>query len=220
MGTRVGWVAASVAAALGSAISFDAAAATLYLTDTVTYNGSANVLTGASNPANNIDPTSSWNYGNTPLHDQLFPSGTVDFYDDYVFTTRGAVGNSITTKISLGDLNDPNLAINNLQVRLYRIDASNPAGTTGSVSTNIVDSWSTSVNLAPGVTSTLAITLPAAFGAGTYDLQIRGDVAGGAGGSYSGVLNLVPVPLPAALPLLLSGLGLFGGLVGRSKRVA
>jgi hypothetical protein len=47
---------------------------------------------------------------------------------------------------------------------------------------------------------------------GSYVLEIRGNVTGSAGGSYSGVLNLAPapVPLPAALPLLLSGIGLFG----------
>jgi hypothetical protein len=41
-------------------------------------------------------------------------------------------------------------------------------------------------------------------------LEIRASSVGTAGGSYSGVVNLTPVPLPAALPLLFSGLGLFG----------
>jgi hypothetical protein len=52
--------------------------------------------------------------------------------------------------------------------------------------------------------------------AGTYDLQVRGTTEA-LGGSYSGVMNLTPVPLPAAFPLLLSGLGMLRGL--RRRRV-
>jgi hypothetical protein len=52
---------------------------------------------------------------------------------------------------------------------------------------------------------------PTTLAAGTYVLEIRGDVTGSDGGTYSGSLNLNPVPLPAALPLLLSGFGLLGG---------
>jgi hypothetical protein len=51
--------------------------------------------------------------------------------------------------------------------------------------------------------------------AGTYVLEIRGNVTGTSGGGYGGVLNLTPVPLPAALPLLLSGLGLIGAAARR-----
>jgi hypothetical protein len=54
--------------------------------------------------------------------------------------------------------------------------------------------------------------------AGTYVLEVRGNVVGSAGGSYSGNLNLVPTPLPAALPLLLSGIGLLGGVIRRSGK--
>ena len=57
--------------------------------------------------------------------------------------------------------------------------------------------------------------------AGSYVLEVRGNVTGSAGGSYSGSLNLVPTPVPAALPLLLSGLGIFGGAVrSRSSQPA
>jgi PEP-CTERM motif len=58
---------------------------------------------------------------------------------------------------------------------------------------------------------------PTTLAAGTYVLEIRGDVTGSSGGTYSGELNLNPVPLPAALPLLLSGLGLLG--FARKRRV-
>ncbi len=59
---------------------------------------------------------------------------------------------------------------------------------------------------------------PTTLSAGTYVLEVRGNVTGTAGGGYSGVIDLQPVPVPAALPLMLSGLGLLGGLL--RKRAA
>ena len=56
-------------------------------------------------------------------------------------------------------------------------------------------------------------TLYATLNPGTYVLEVRGVVTGSTGGSYAGTLQVAPVPLPAALPLLLSGLGLLGGLI-------
>jgi hypothetical protein len=50
---------------------------------------------------------------------------------------------------------------------------------------------------------------------GTYDLQIRGEVATSGSGSYGGAVSFTPVPLPAGLPLLMSGLGLLGVAAAR-----
>jgi hypothetical protein len=58
------------------------------------------------------------------------------------------------------------------------------------------------------------VITPHTLTAGTYDLQVRG-TTDTLGGSFSGVLNTAPVPLPAALPLLLSGFGLLGGMLRR-----
>ncbi|HWM65930.1 MAG TPA: PEP-CTERM sorting domain-containing protein [Steroidobacteraceae bacterium] len=54
-------------------------------------------------------------------------------------------------------------------------------------------------------------------------LNITGCLIAGSGdvlqnARVCGNLNLVPTPLPAALPLLLSGIGLLGGLVRRSAK--
>jgi hypothetical protein len=60
-------------------------------------------------------------------------------------------------------------------------------------------------------------TLSTTLAAWTYVLEVRGNVTGTSGGSYSGTLNVAPVPLPAALPLLFSGLGLLGGGLARRR---
>src|ERR1700744_3734870 len=72
----------------------------------------------------------------------------------------------------------------------------------------LIDAWTNDMP-APGIsTVTLGQT---AFGPGTYDLQIRGDVLGPPpSGGYGGSVTFTPVPAPAALPLLLSGLALLG----------
>jgi hypothetical protein len=66
--------------------------------------------------------------------------------------------------------------------------------------------------------ATLVQINPTMLGAGSYVLEISGTSSGSIGGNYTGSLELQAVPLPAALPLLLSGFGLVGGL--RRRRTA
>lgn len=131
------------------------------------------------------------------------------FGDYYVFTVANATVDSMTSEINLGTL-----SISDLQERVYSIaaNASQPVviGTPAGFQTN----WTSPLNFTEGPESGMYTVMnPTTLAAGTYVLEIRGDVSGSSGGTYSGELNLQPVPLPAALPLLFSGLGLLGGIL-------
>jgi hypothetical protein len=137
------------------------------------------------------------------------------FYDDYVFTVANATVDSVTSEINLGTL-----SISDLQERVYSTagNATLPvvSGTPAGFQTN----WTAPLNFTAGPESGMyTVMSPTTLAAGTYVLEVRGDVTGSAGGTYSGELNLNPVPLPAALPLLFSGLGLLGGMLRKRRRV-
>jgi hypothetical protein len=130
------------------------------------------------------------------------------FYDDFIFSIpTGASADSITSTISLSNV----LSVNNLDVRLYNATGNSPLPVLGTPVGTVIDG--TLTNVGGGMVDTLSATLAA----GTYVLEVRGNVTGTSGGSYSGTLNVAPVPLPAALPLLLVGLGGLGALL-RQRR--
>ncbi len=132
-----------------------------------------------------------------------------NFYDDYEFTVASSTIDAVSSTIKLQNL----LEVDNLQMRIYTAAGNSPPVLGGSVA-GLQAAWSTAVNFPAGSESgEISALSDVMLGAGTYVLEVRGDVVGTAGGSYSGNLNLAPVPLPAALPLLLSGLGVLGGLV-------
>jgi hypothetical protein len=143
-----------------------------------------------------------------------------NFYDDYVFTVGPATIDAVSSTISLGK----SLSLDNLEMRLYTSDGSSvpvlgnsPPGLKSGNPTN--GGWSAPIDFSAGSQSgQISVLNDVMLSSGTYVLEVRGDVTGTSGGSYSGTLNLTPVPVPAALPLLVSGLGLLGGLV--RKRVA
>ena len=150
------------------------------------------------------------NVASSPLID-----GTAfTFYDDYLIKVPDNTFNLLTESISLGDS-----SISNLQVRIYAEPAdSSLLPLTGTVP-GAIEGWSQTINFTGGSISQSVIfpNPPAMLSQGTYVMEVRG-VAGANGGTYSGNLNLNPVPLPAALPLLLSGLGLAGGFLRRRSR--
>ena len=135
------------------------------------------------------------------------------FYDDYVFTVSNATVDSVTSEINLGSL-----SIGNLEERLYSVAANSTLPAINGPATGFQTNWTAPVNFSAGGESGMVTVMdPTTLAAGTYVLEIRGDVTGSSGGTYTGELNLNPVPLPAALPLLLSGLGLLGGLARKRR---
>jgi hypothetical protein len=141
------------------------------------------------------------------------------FYDDFVFTVSDSTANDITSTISLSSGSN-GTSILNLSARLFAIAGNTtlPAFPPEPVSGTIADAWSTDTVLSPNSTASVVVIPESVLPAATYVLELRGDVNGTGGGSYSGTLNVNPVPLPAGLPLLASGIGLFGGWLRRRRR--
>jgi hypothetical protein len=151
------------------------------------------------------------------------PGGPWNFQDNFAFTTTGATihGTEIAFQTDA----------TNLQVRL--ISATDVNGHPVPVTTNSNAAGQELVN-GPSVVSVIngwttyptgaidfTVLMPAAVSAGNYILQVRGDAS--TPGSWGGTVTFDAVPLPAALPLLLSGLGglgFFGGARGLRRRVA
>lgn len=202
-----------------------ASASTFDLTDEVTYTGTSVLVTSVDAANGVISPTVSYGisnaYNGAPIAAD-FPGGTAtgsggpwNFYDDYVFTV-GPSGSSIQS--ALISFSTGVTGISDLQGRIIGVSgtfsAANNLGAPASGNT-LVDAWMNTSPVAGINTVNLNSTT---FGPGTYDLQIRGEVLGSpASGSYGGSVTFTAVPLPAALPLMLSGLGLFGGLRGRRR---
>jgi hypothetical protein len=132
------------------------------------------------------------------------------FYDDYILTVANSTVDAASFVLNEGTV----LAVDNLQMRLYEVDPKNPLPNLSHSPAGLMADWSAPIS-ANGSSTNLGATL---LNSGTYILEVRGDVTGTAGGSYAGLIDLQPVPLPAALPLLLSGLGLLGGVVRKRVR--
>lgn len=131
-----------------------------------------------------------------------YPLG-FEFYDDYVFTITGAVANAVTSTISTGAL----LNINNLQARLFVLTTplpylgAPPSGT-------LIQAWGAAFTCGAGCSGETVILANTVLAPGTYVLELRGIVGGSVSGSYGGALNLTPVPVPAAVWLFGSALGM------------
>ncbi|MDQ1303787.1 MAG: hypothetical protein QG595_1770 [Pseudomonadota bacterium] len=181
-----------------------------------TFNGSINVTTGAG--ANTALPVPGSDfYGNTfaaPTLNFTAPAAATGFgfYDDFIFTIPvGAGTNSVTSSISIPG----SLQISGLQSRLFALPLGYTGGALGACPGGCLAVWGAEV-LAANVTYT--VLNPTLLGPGSYVLQIRGDATGAFGGSYSGVLNLTAIPVPAAVWLFGSALGGLGLL--KRRRVA
>lgn len=141
----------------------------------------------------------SQSYGST----FTLPQATGDrFYEDYAFTIPVGSFNSITADFNLGSF----LSIADVQARLYA-GAPGVVGAAPLTGVTIVQSWSTPIS---GGAGTLNVIDPTPLSSGSYVLEIRGTVTGSSGGSYSGLLNISPVPEADGLVMALAGLGFLG----------
>lgn len=132
-------------------------------------------------------------------------SATDTFYDDYAFTVSDASFSSISATFNLGEL----LNVANLSARLF-------TGTpwTGSTpgtlnASDLLLRWTDTIASGTG-TASYQVIAPMTLAPGQYVLEVRGNVTGTSGGSYSGVLNLSPVPEASGGLMVLAGLGLLG----------
>jgi len=223
--SRAGSVSTAIRTAGGllAAILLPAAASAtqvpLPLSYQTTYNGSATVTT-PSFPSGTLtvvpNAPTAYFYGDTfsgatPIIPATITAGHpagYGFYDDFVFTVGPAQVDSISSTISLGSLQ-----VAGFSERLFNLSG-NTLPTFGTPAGGAIDAWSTP--LSGPISGTVNVLPVTTLAAGTYVLELRGTVA--SAGSYSGTLDVTPVPLPAALPLLLGGLGLFGA--ARRRRAA
>ena len=136
-----------------------------------------------------------------------------NFLDKFNFSlvTPADVASIIATiNFSAGAGGVPLFGISDLQVNLRQVLPS---------SSLLLVSWLTVTTPAPGLQQVVALTPSSTLSAGDYSLAVRGVLA--APGSYSGsLIAMTPaaVPVPAALPLLILGLGALGGGAGVRRR--
>lgn len=138
-------------------------------------------------------------------------SGADTFYENYAFTIAPSTFVSLSSTLSFGDF----FGVNALQARLYRGDVDTVI--TGAAGTALVQGWGQSFSAGQS-TVTNALIKPLQLSAGSYVLQIRGQVSGDFGGSYSGHIALSPVPEPQTYALLAGGLLAIGLMLNRSRR--
>ena len=190
----------------------------------------AGLASSIANPGNGtisqLSGIGSYTYANAFSADQTgnpYSITTAGFYDDYVITVAAGEVDSISSTITTGKSS----AITNLQVRLYDYTANGGVAPllTTPVAGSAVQFWSTAFSIPspvpgqPAISSTYDVLPTTTLAAGTYVIEVRGMATGTLGGNYSGTLNVTStsaVPVPAALPLLFSGLGVFG-VFGRRR---
>jgi hypothetical protein len=207
-------------------VSGPAAAATVpvspggSLSLTATNSGNNNSANSATGKTSSLSAGGGYTYANGFNGKQTtnFSTTSFGFYDDYVISIGAGQVDSITSTITIGSA----AGISGLAVRLYDYTANGGVApllakpATGSA----FDSWSTTVPVFPGVSATYNVLPPTTLTSGTYVVEVRGTASGTSGGAYGGIFNLTPVPLPGALPLLLSSFGLVGGFAVRQRRAA
>lgn len=153
---------------------------------------------------------------NVPFEQSGSPVGEYSFQDTYAFSLSApAVGDALVVSLDLGAGSGNLFDIANLQFRLYEVPSSStiPGLTIPAGSTNVYNWTGKSGNDLGTVISTTFSNATS----GTYFLDIAGTADGTSGGTYVGQLNLAPVPVGPALPMLVSGLAGLGFFARRRR---
>lgn len=215
----VGLVATVGVAALAAGGTAHSASLTLNCTEYQNQDVPANCTTGATPTV--LSTPGAYSYADTSLMPATSTGGVItgstypagytgaSFYDAFVIQVTNSQGDSISSTINLGT----SFQITNFQERLYAYTGTAPI--VGPVS-GAIDAWT----YPAGSSGTVAVLPTTVLAAGDYVVEVRGDVTGTTGGSYSGTFQLTPVPLPETLPLLLSGLIAVGGAFAWRRTVA
>jgi hypothetical protein len=146
--------------------------------------------------------------------------GAYDFQDSYRFTLgQAASGDTMVASLGLSNASGTTFNISNLQFRLYEVASPTTAPIVGGIppGSTLITGWMGPPSGANEVSASFTD-----IQSGTYILDVAGIASGSNGGTYLGQLNVnSPVPLPGALPLLLSGVGgLYGFFVRRRAAVS
>jgi len=144
--------------------------------------------------------------------------GPYDFQDSYRFTIgAGASGDTLVASLGLSNANGNTFNISDLQFRLYEVPTATTAPIVGGIpaGSTLITAW-----VGPPSGSNEVEATFNDIQAGTYILDVAGIANGSNGGTYFGQLNInSPVPVPAGLPLLLSGLGGLWAVIRRRRAV-
>jgi hypothetical protein len=218
---RTGFRLLGAAAALGLfASGADAATVSLNGSGTMTYSFqyvAPNSTTPTVSNDYNLSVPGQYQFGDTFTTQQTQTLGTssvgsYSFQDSYRFTV-GAAATGDTLVASLGL--PPTFNMTNLQFRLYQVASATTQPIVGGIpaGSTLVTAW---MGPPSGQTSVTASFSGIKSGQ-TYMLDVAGTASGTNGGNYVGSLQLAPVPLPAALWLLVSGLGGVGAFARKRK---
>jgi PEP-CTERM motif len=157
-------------------------------------------------------------YGDTYTAPQtaVAPANLYSFTDAFTFTVpTSAAFSAFSATINLGNV----LSIANFQAALFQgFGLASTFGGTGAGShVGYAGPVGTAVNgLQWNAGNGSFITLTSnSLAAGNYTLAVRGHVNGTNGGSYSGVMNLAPVPEASTMALMLAGLAGIGLVLRR-----
>jgi hypothetical protein len=164
------------------------------------------MLAGFMGTAAAIGPADLGNLsGQTVSIGNSFVAGA-SFNDEYIFDIMPAsatVGTAVTISLDIPQFAGQEFAIENFAVA-FKDSLDN------TIVSNIQDSLT-------DYTVSIFANLPSAF---DYKFVVSGSVIGTLGGSYGGVLQAVPLPVPEPRTwmTLVAGIGLVGVVVGRAKR--